>query len=359
MGETDARIQFESFQDSLEILNPFKGFEKEAQIVQLRRDPLLGHVSIYNPAMQGKAKVFFGDIDWELVQRLAAESASTCVFCPHRIGRVARYPDDLVPGGQIQVGAARLFPNLFSLAKYHAVVTLSEAHFLRLSELTPELLRDALTAVHRLVERIYQRDTAAYVTVNTNYLFPAGASLIHPHFQVLVSSQPYTHHAQLVSACLAYFQAHAASYHSVLIEEERRLGARYIAQTGNWHWLAAYSPLGSHEIIAAHASEGDFARLGMDDLHGLAQGISGALRLLESLGYLSFNLSLYSVRAETTQGFNCLLRLIHRQNPYPNYRNDDYFLQTLLQAELILDLPEQLSERARSFFRPQSFFPAQ
>jgi UDPglucose--hexose-1-phosphate uridylyltransferase len=346
-----ARIQFESFQESLEILNPFKGFEKEVQTVQLRRDPLLGHVSIYNPLLQGKAKVFFGDIDWDLVQRLAAESASTCVFCPHRSHQVARYPDDLVPGGQIQVGAARLFPNLFSLAKHHAVVALSEAHFLKLSELTPELLSDALAAVHRFVERVYSRDNAAYLSVNANYLFPAGASLMHPHLQVLMSTQPYTHHAQLTSACLAYFRAHSESYHAVLIEEERALGARYIAQTGRWHWLAAYSPLGSHEIIAAHESEGDFGRLGLDDVRGLAQGISAVLRLLESLGYLSFNLSLYSVRAEAApQGFNCLLRLIHRQNPYPNYRSDDYFLQKLLQAELIVDLPEHLSECARSYF---------
>jgi len=36
-----------------------------------------------------------------------------------------------------------------------------------------------------------------------------------------------------------------------------------------------------------------------------------------------------------------LLKIINRQNLYPNYRNDDYFLQKLLQSELIIDLPEQ------------------
>jgi hypothetical protein len=41
---------------------------------------------------------------------------------------------------------------------------------------------------------------------------------------------------------------------------------------------------------------------------------------------------------------------VNRQNLYPNYRNDDYFLQKLLQTELILTLPEDLAAEARKYF---------
>jgi len=41
---------------------------------------------------------------------------------------------------------------------------------------------------------------------------------------------------------------------------------------------------------------------------------------------------------------------VNRQNLYPNYRNDDYFLQKLLQTELILNLPEDLASEARKYF---------
>jgi hypothetical protein len=34
-----------------------------------------------------------------------------------------------------------------------------------------------------------------------------------------------------------------------------------------------------------------------------------------------------------------------RQNPYPNYRTDDYFLQKGLQTELFLMPPEELARR--------------
>jgi hypothetical protein len=87
------------------------------------------------------------------------------------------------------------------------------------------------------------------------------------------------------------------------------------------------------------------------DLTALAEGLSAALRVYESLGYLSFNFTLYSRREpESPDGFNCLIRCMTRQNPYPNYRTDDFFLQKGLQTEVILTLPEKLAAQARPFF---------
>jgi hypothetical protein len=41
---------------------------------------------------------------------------------------------------------------------------------------------------------------------------------------------------------------------------------------------------------------------------------------------------------------------VNRQNFYPNYRNDDYFLQKLLGTDLILNLPEDLAREAKKLF---------
>jgi hypothetical protein len=43
--------------------------------------------------------------------------------------------------------------------------------------------------------------------------------------------------------------------------------------------------------------------------------------------------------------------MISRQNLYPNYRNDDYFLQKLLQTELIINLPEEIAMITRNYFK--------
>jgi UDPglucose--hexose-1-phosphate uridylyltransferase len=345
-------IRFERFEDTFELLNPLKGFGKAIQTVEVRRDPLLGHTSIYNAAIEDKVKMFVGDGDRFLVERLAAESEMHCFFCPGRIDKVARFPAELVPEGTISLGETVLFPNLFALGKYHAVAAVSRSHFLTLHDFTPELIRDAFLAMRSLVSAVYRQDAnAVYVNANANYLFPAGASMMHPHFQLLITPLPYTQQAHLSRACRDYFGSQGTSYHQDLLECERARGERYIARTDAWHWLCAYAPLGSNEILGVHESCGDFAQLTDRDLAALGQGLSATLRLFDSLGHMSFNFTLYARRDPgTTDGFNCLIRCITRQNPYPHYRTDDFFLQKGLQTELILHLPEALASNARPFF---------
>jgi UDPglucose--hexose-1-phosphate uridylyltransferase len=347
-----AGIQFEHFEDSLELLNPLKGFAQERQRIEVYRDPLLGHTSIYNPAVEEGLKVFLNDVDRDMIARLATEGAGHCVFCPERVAGVARFPDALIPGGVVRVGEAVAFPNLIAMGGHHSVAIVSRAHFLELHQLSPELIGNAWLALRDVAEAVTRQDPrAAYLTVHGNYLFPAGASLMHPHFQMLIGSEPYTHHARLAEACRAYLQREGRSYHQDLVEHERNEGTRYIAATGRWHWLAAFSPLGSNEIIAVHETEGDLLRMDPRELADLALGLSSTLRFYDDLGHLSFNYTLYARREpEQADGFQCLLRVMTRQNPAPGYRCDDFYLQKGLQTELMLHRPEMLAAKARPFF---------
>jgi len=155
----------------------------------------------------------------------------------------------------------------------------------------------------------------------------------------------------MIEACRAYYLKNGSPYHVDLIREEKKTGARYIAQLGNWHWLTAFSPMGNNEIVAVHESVRDFAMMTEADLGALARGISKSLEFYERLGYLSFNYSLFSVsHAAGGEGNRCVLKLVNRQNLYPNYRNDDYFLQKMLQTELIINPPEELAKNLRLCF---------
>jgi len=347
-----AAIQFERYGSNFRLLNPFNNFVEEEHRVEVRKDPLLGDTSVYNPYLKDKAKAFFGENDPELIERLVTESAKTCIFCGDNVRqKTARYPDDIVPGGRIEVGEAVLFANLFSIATYHPVIALSKAHFLKLSEFSSRILSDGFQAAKLFLRDIYQRDaTIAFSTVNANYLLPAGASLVHPHMQMLVGDIPYSYHARLLNASGEYLVKNGTEYFADLIAEEKRSGERYIARQGGWHWIAAFSPTGSNEIMGIHESESDLGKLAEQDLQDLCEGISKVLNLFESLGHLSFNYSFYSAKGGETVGFRCMIKIVNRQNLYPNYRNDDYFLQKLLQSELILNLPEDLAEKARKHF---------
>ncbi len=346
------RIVFDSIASDVRFLNPMKEFAADVQTLQIRRDPLLGDTSVYNPELKDKAQIFFGKCDQELITRLVADTAKTCFFCGEAVAKsTPRFMPDFSKEGRIRVGEALLFPNLFSLGTYHPVIRLCDAHFLQLSEFTPELITNGFLAARQFNRIAYAKDPdVAYAAVTANYLFPAGASLVHPHLQMIATPMPYSYQARMLDGCSRWQREHGTSYYADLVAEEKG-GPRYIGRTGSWQWLTPFSPLGNNEVMAIHDDVCDLDELTDDDLHNLATGIAKVLVHYETLGHLSYNYALYSVRRNRDDGsFRALLKIITRQNLYPNYRNDDYFLQKLLQSELIITPPEELAEHLRPSF---------
>ena len=346
------KIEFKSTESNVRFLNPMKGFAEDVQTLQVRNDPLLGDTSVLNPKFKNKAQIYFGSCDQELIDTLVEDSAKNCFFCGEAVAKsTPRFTPDFSSEGRIKVGEALLFPNLFSIGAYHPVIRLCDAHFLKLSEFTPELIANAFLAAQQFIRIAYEKDqSVAYAAVSANYLFPAGASLVHPHLQMLATPIPYSYQARIIDACSIWQKNNGTSYFVDLIQEEEG-GTRYVGQTGGWHWLTPFSPLGNNEVMAVHENVDDLNDLSEDDINNLSAGISKVLCHYETLGHLSYNYALYSVRKEKGDGnFRALLKIITRQNLYPNYRNDDYFLQKLLQSELIITPPEELAEQLSNSF---------
>jgi galactose-1-phosphate uridylyltransferase len=346
------RITFESLESDVRFLNPMKEFTEDVQTLQIRKDPLLGDTSVFNPELKDKAQIFFGSCDEDLIKNLVEETAKNCFFCGDAVAKsTPRFMPDFSSDGRIRVGEALLFPNLFSLGTYHPVIRLCDAHFLKLSEFTPELILNGFLAAQQFTRIAYEKDPeVAYAAVTANYLFPAGASLVHPHLQMIATPLPYSYQARMIEACSSWQRENGVSYFEDLVNDEKG-GERYIGQIGGWQWLTPFSPLGNNEVIAIHESSCDLDDMSEDELYNLSSGISKVLAHYETLGHLSYNYALYSVRNEKGDGsFRLLLKIITRQNLYPNYRNDDYFLQKLLQSELIITPPEEMAEQLRSQF---------
>lgn len=347
-----SKIKFKSYIERGTFLNSFKGYAEETFDVQVRFDPLLKSTSIYSRLLKGKSKTIYGEVDEKLIEEMVVESEKNCILCEKRIeNSTPKYPKELIEEGRIQKGEALLFPNLFPIAKYHAVISLSKSHFLRPSQISEELMKDALSAVQSFVQAVYKKDESSlYMTLSANYLFTAGASIVHPHLQLLITTIPYSYMGTLLKALQDYFEENHTNYYNDLIEEEKKINERYIFQRGNWHWLIPFSPTGNNEILAIHESISDFGELSLEEIRDLSSGISEVLTFYESLGFMSFNFSLLSLRNPLdNKGFNCFLKMITRQNPYKNYRNDDYYLQKILNSDLILTLPEELAEDFRNF----------
>lgn len=346
------RIAFESIASDVRFLNPMKDFAPDVQNLQIRKDPLLGDTSVFNPELKDKAQIFFGKQDQELINRLVADTAKTCFFCGEAVGKsTPRFMPDFSSEGRIRVGEALLFPNLFSLGTYHPVIRLCDAHFLKLSEFTPELIQNGFLAAQQFNRIASTKDPeVAYTAVTANYLFPAGASLVHPHLQMIVTPIPYSYQARMLDGCSRWQRDNKSSYFADLLAAEKD-GPRSIGRIGRWHWLTPFSPLGNNEVMAIHEDTCDLNELSNDDLKDLSTGIAKILAYYETLDHLSYNYALYSVRKDRGDGsFRALLKIITRQNLYANYRNDDYFLQKLLQSELIITPPEELAHELQKNF---------
>ncbi|MBP8644822.1 MAG: hypothetical protein KBH99_01710 [Syntrophobacteraceae bacterium] len=347
------KIRFHKHFQKSSFLNPLMGGKLDTQKLEIRRDPLTGRQSVFNPSLEDKAAFFFGASDRVLMERLARESESTCFLCEDRWKRTTpTYPDKTVPGGRVVVGESVLFPNLFPISQVHAVLRVGSRHYLPLEDFSPRLIEEAFRAAREFVEHLFRsEETVSFLTLNGNHLAPAGASIFHPHFQVLGSDVPFTHVEELLALGTEYRRKHGTGYWADLVEKEFELGARFIAGTGSVHWITSFSPQGTNEVLGILAGKRDFLEMERQDFSDLAQGLSAVLRGYASLGISTFNFTLYSGPLGAGEDvFPCFLRIISRQNFYENYRTDDYFLQKLLRNELILVTPEKLASIMRKSF---------
>ncbi len=346
-------ITFKSWQQTARFLNPLKGGSLDAQQIEVRLDPLTDHQSIFNPALEGKASTVLPDTDEAYLRERGEASKATCFLCDGKWKKFSpSYSDDVIPGGRLVKGQAVIFPNLFPVAAYHALVMVGEQHFRTLDDFPPELLFDAFSASLDFIRMCYEADPQAiYFTINANFLFPAGASVVHPHLQILGSPFAGTHHRALLDASHTFFHEKQSCYWTELVDAEKHSGVRWIGDVGASRWFTAYSPMGANEIDAVWPGKRHFLEWGDEDAWSLAEGLSRALRVYHSLKLSTFNLSCYSAAlGHETPEFRCLLRLVNRQNVTPHYRTDDYYLQKLLGSEIIIHRPEQLAELARKMF---------
>jgi UDPglucose--hexose-1-phosphate uridylyltransferase len=341
-------LRFDRTFEEAALHSPLKDGALDTHRLEVRRDPLTGARSIHSPRLE--AKMFIGPHDAALAERYAARTAERCFLCGDRWQQATpTYPPDILPEGRMRVGEALLFPNLFPIDAVHAVVRVTARHHLRLDELGAPLLRDALAAACAFIRRLGEMRRVRYVTVDGNYLFPAGASIAHPHIQVLGGGTPCTWLDRALTLGRAWAREHGACYWTDLLAEEERRGERFIGATGPVRWVTAFSPQGTNEVIGLLPDRRGLDELDDADVAGLATGLARVLATYHELGLATFNFALFSgPLGERDDAFRCQLRVISRQTVHENYRTDDYFLQRLLGDELILTTPEALAAKVRA-----------
>lgn len=358
-------IRFERKAETVGFFSPLAGMEYAEQTIETRWDPLTGATSTSSSELATKEEMFYGKTDWEHAEELARSSRDGCFFCPEKVLEATpKYLDEVVAGGRLRRGRALVFPNLFPLAAIHAVVTYPEKHSLRPSEFTPDLLEEGLGAAVEFAGRAERAYPATrHIEVCCNHMLPAGASMVHPHFQVF-GGEAVPALVQKAWECSAAFtREHGVSYWRTLCEEEKAHGERFIGEQADCVWLAPYAPIGNREVMAVVPGAATVSALGAEQVAALARGLSQVLAWYEEVGLSAFNFTLYggpigdaagggaaAARAAGDPDHPVVLRVIARSAFKPDYRTDDYFLEKQLGSELIFETPEAIAATLRAGF---------
>ena len=343
-------VSFKKTIEEAHILSPLRDYEDDFHKVEHRYDPLTGRVSLVGLRLTAKYKTLIGETDRELVQSIVQESSSKCFFCSDRVtDSTPRFPQDILPEGRITVGESKLFPNLFPLAKYHAIIVPCDRHFLEPQEFTSRIISDALIAAKGFLSAL-PRDKMLYASINANYMPPAGASALHPHFQVIVSETRFNYRVEVESALHRYHGKNGTVYWDDLLIAERHLGERYIGKTGSVEWITTFSPRCTNEVMGI-CREQTLLDFETEELESLGEGIARVLAYYGEEGYSSFNLSIDSgILTSPKPWSRVVLRLVTRQNLSGAYRAGEHFFQHMLDTEVVIVPPELLAENLRPYF---------
>ena len=320
-----------------EILDPRHDFRPVAGSVEVRWDPLTGHVA---RIVSGPRLLPASNLDLE---GFARQTQPGCFFCADRVDKATpRWPPELLEAGRIARGEALAFPNIVTYHQYSAVAVYSpKRHFIPLERLSARLILDALAAQIEFLRMVQRHDEqAAWTSINANHMLPSGSSLFHPHLQGAADPHPTTMQRLLSQVPLATF------------EEYLRLeagGERDVGTSGPVRWVASFAPVGFNEVRGFVPGRVSPVELTDDEVHGLAEGLANVLAAYADLGCQSFNLGIYGAPL-SHRDYMLNLRLVARSNLEPLYRSDVTYSERVHWQALVDTVPEELSTAIRRRF---------
>lgn len=332
-------IAFERSVQTATFYSPLADFESVDVDVEVRQDPLTGRQARVVP------EAFLLEEDPDIDAVVADDEG--CFFCPGTVEEVTPTYPDWVGFDRGSVGEATSFPNLNPYGAHSNVVVLTETHFQPLDAFSVVQVRDGLAAALEYVGAVLEHDeSAAYASVNMNFLRPAGSSIIHPHLQTLVDGRGTNRQRELATAADAYRDANGTGYWSDLLEAERG-GDRWVGSTGAVDWLAPFAPMHHRQVLGVAGAGGVPGPDDDDVVAALAAGIVNVLQSYADAGLNAFNFAWYLAEDGSTPP---VIELVARSVFDAYYWSDSPFFAVLHHEGVVDETPEAVAAAASGRF---------
>jgi UDPglucose--hexose-1-phosphate uridylyltransferase len=285
---------------------------------EFRKDPVVGRWVIIAPERANRPSDFAAG-------PRRPRSARDCPFCP---GRESATPSELLAGrpwaaprdapgwtyrvvpnrypalrieGELDRAAEGLHDRMNGIGAHEVLIETPE-HDASLASMSADSVTDVLLAVRERMLDLRKDERLEYVLFFKNHGDAAGATLEHPHSQLIATPMVPT----LVEAELAG----GARHHDVRgrcvwcdIRHQDRGSGRLIVEADGFAVLAPYAPRFAYEtwiLPSRHSSS--FEESGVEDLQGLARTLGDLVRRMNrALDSPAYNLLLHTAPLRASQ----------------------------------------------------------
>ena len=320
-------------------------------IIEHRRDPLTGQwcrINVKRALREYRPKL---EEVVSTVSELASKTEHLCPFCHSRVRestpRFTQLDRDMLHHGTVLI-----VPNMYPFGKFHSIAVLDPMRHFRKPWDLYEVILDLLILCQDYFEKIIRIDSGqTYQYVNMNFLFPAGASAVHPHAQIVASRRPTNIHRIILLNSKRYSKLTGRNLILDYVDTELTLKERVILEEHNIVVYAPFAPHVNYEVHIVDKSHRSLQELSFSDIKLLSKVICNIISTLcVAFHQFSFNLAIYSIYPEARLSkYNLLLtRIGFRKEPYAMYVNDVGFMELLHYEPVISTYPEEYAYSLRS-----------
>jgi galactose-1-phosphate uridylyltransferase len=323
-------------------LDPFNKFVPKTLEVEVRTDPLTGHVA---RVLHWRARPL-GPIDHSGFLETSAQMK--CPFCPENALKMcARFLPEDVPEGRLTRGETFCIPNAFPYETMNAVVVLGKKHYRTPAQFTPELLADGLLLARDAFMKLGK--DMSFASVNWNYMMPAGGGLVHPHFQVAAGKQPTHFQKGLLAKAKAFQRREGVDIASAYVDAERQAKKRWLGRLGPAGWCVTYAPRAIYDLMALVPGNKGLMDLKPPQVLKLASGVARVLKYFDAKGVDSYNMALHT-GLKPGSGLPLMLRLVSRLTLPPFGMDEINYFEKLHDEMLTFVPPEDVATELREYW---------
>jgi UDPglucose--hexose-1-phosphate uridylyltransferase len=266
-------------------------------VPELRKDPVVGRWVIISTERGRRPSDF-------AVQPVQAQGGD-CVFCQHNEGKTppeimaVRGPDTEANGPGWSL---RVVPNKFPALRIegelepsgegpydrmngvgaHEVVIETPDHHATLATLPADAVADVLLAYRERVVDLKKDPRFEYILVFKNHGAAAGASLEHPHSQLIATPIIPIMVSEELKGAAEYYGMKERCVWCDVVRQERRIRRRVIMEAHGFVALAPFAPRFPFETwILPTRHRSAFEETGVDELRGLAELLGEFLRRMD------------------------------------------------------------------------------